>query len=89
MRATPSRKSWWRNSAAEMFTETGTGASPASCQARSCRHAQHPAADRDDEAGLFGDGHELRRQHDAELGSRQRRSASAPVMAPEASSTWG
>jgi hypothetical protein len=51
--------------------------------------AQHPVADRDDEAALFGDRNELGRRDVAELGSRQRSSASAPRTWPFCMSTCG
>ena len=50
------------------------------CSART--PPQHPAADRHDQPGLFGQRNELRRGDQAELGMCQRSNASTPVIRP-------
>ncbi len=56
-----------------------SGGMPASSQALICRQAsQHPGADRDDQAGFFGDGDEASGGISPSSGGFQRSSASTP-----------
>ena len=76
-----------RTGCAETFTATRSRACPPACQRAACaqRLAQHPVADRHDEAGLLGERDEVAGRHDAApSGWCQRSSASTPITRPVA-----